>query len=152
MENMEFLAQFDASDLSPAQRLLELDGMRDSKEDIDAERALDEKRGRAALRREVREFANQQMGDPRGNLRRSEDRLAGLRNDRAELLAKLKRLDEKIDGAESGVTFWATRMGEVEAMVSRNAPVDPLDARRSHDNELFAESIQSALAGMRAPR
>jgi hypothetical protein len=66
MDTSTWLGEFAADDLSPLERSMALAGMRDRKDELDADREQADKDAASAERREALLLANHQAGDPPG--------------------------------------------------------------------------------------
>jgi hypothetical protein len=144
-----WLGEFSADDLSPLERGMALAGMRDTKEELDSERAQADRDAASAERREALEFANHQAGDPLGQMSLARARFTEYDDRCRDLADQLRRAEAKRDRARDNLEYFAQRAQETRELVSRSAPVDPVTVAVQRAREVhreFARNTRSALS------
>ena len=149
-----WLGQFSAGDdLSPLERATALTGMRERKDELDAERDQADKAAAAAERREQLEFYNAQAGDPLGHLSLARSRFTAADDVVRDLTEQLRKAERRRDRARGEIEWWATQLAPVEQAAQRaRVPSDPVEAALYRAHETFKETTRAMRTGTVAGR
>jgi hypothetical protein len=128
-----------------------LSGMRDRKDELDAEREQADKDAAAAQRREEFLLLNARAGDPVGEMSRARQAWSDADDMRRDALDQLRKAEKRIASAERSVEFWAARLEPVTQAAQRSrVPSDPVEAAVYHAHQAFKETTQAMRAEARA--
>jgi hypothetical protein len=146
-----WLGQFSAGDdLSPLERASALTGMRERKDELDAERDQAGKAAAAVERREQLEFFNAQAGDPLGHLSLARSRFTAADDVVRDLTEQLRKAERRRDRARGEIEWWATQLEPVEQAAQRSrVPSDPVEAAVYRAHETFKETTRAMRSGAR---